>query len=241
MTNLVHMTVAYSNAMLVVILPYVSDFAKKLGLDTPQPVTPGHVIWSSPSPLKGFIGAGLVLSNHYWFGFNQGAVTAFRSPDNVFYDQDPSANWPHYAFGKDNMTTNDAIGLARLTLRKLGYRPEDLHADGPPTKLEGPFDLADGHHVPHCRVEWEEPWETNAPGHEPGAGLHFEINLEKKTVTGVLLGTKKAWRRPPRVDVEPELESEYQKRVKLHSGKMFTRTNAPPRFIRPSPPATTER
>jgi hypothetical protein len=233
------MTAAYSNALLVAIMPYVSDFAKKLKLDIPQPVTPAQVIWLSPMYFKDYIGGGLVLSNHYWFAFDQGAVTSFRSPDNVFYDEDPAANWARYAFGKDNMTTNEAIEMARATLRNLGYQPEDLHADGPPTLVQGPFDLKDGHHVPHCKVEWEKYWGTNAPpGEAPGgSSLHVEINLEKKIVTGLTIVSSRIRRPLPKVDIEPELESDYQKRMKPPTGKMFIRTNAPPRFIRPKPPS----
>jgi hypothetical protein len=233
------MTAAYSNALLVAILPYVSDFGKKLHLDIPQPVTPGQVISFRPSPIKDFMAGGLVLSNHYWFGFAYGGVDAFRSPSDPFSDQDPAANLPQYGFGKDNMTTNEAIEMARATLRTLGYKPEDLHADGPPTLLQGPFDLNDGHHVPHCRVEWEKYWGTNPPpGDIPGgSSLHIDINLEKKSVTGLTIVSSKTRRPPPKVDVEPELESDYQKRIKPPTGKMFIRTNAPPRFIRPKPPS----
>ena len=232
MTNLVHLTAAYSNALLVAILPYVSDFSKKLRLDIQQPVTPAQVIWLSPMHLKDSIDAGLVLSNHYWFAFSYGAVNAFHSPDDPFCDQDPAANWPNYAFGKDNMTTNEAIQLARTTMRQLGYQPEDLHADGPPTKVQGPTDLKDGHHVPHCRIEWAQPWEGGPPDGDPGALLQFDINLEKKALTGLCIMSRKIRRPQPKVAVQPELESDYQQRIKAHTGKMFIRTNAPPRFDR---------
>jgi hypothetical protein len=239
MTNLVHMTAAYSNAVLVAILPYVSEFGKKLHLDIPEPLTPSQVTWFHPPPLKDSIAAGLVLSNHYWFGFDHGAVIAFRSAEDPFCDQDPPGNLPKYGFGKDNMTTNEAIEMARIALRNLGYKPEELHADGPPTDLRGPFDFPDGHHVPHCRVEWEKDWGTNPPtGDLPGgSALHIDINLDKKIVTGLSIVSARTRRPSPKVDVVPELESDYRKRMKPSMGKMITRTNAPPRFIRPKPPS----
>jgi hypothetical protein len=47
--------------------------------------------------------------------------------------------------------------------------------------------------------------------------------------------SKKIDRPSPKVDVEPELESDYQKPMKPATHKMFIRTNAPPRLIRPKP------
>jgi hypothetical protein len=46
---------------------------------------------------------------------------------------------------------------------------------------------------------------------------------------------------PPKIDIEPELESDYKERMKHTRGKMFVRTNSQPRFIRPNPLAPTEK
>lgn len=224
--ELVHMTATYSNAMLVAILPHISDFSKKLDLPIQQPITASQVIWFNPSPYKDFIGGGLVLSNRYWYSYNNGCVDGFRTPDNVFYDQDPAANWPNYAYGKDNMTTNDAIALARESLSKLGYTPELLHVDRPPQFIQGPSDLKDGNHIPHCKMRWESIPDPKTPEESKDNDIvTVEINMEKKTITGLHIVSRKIWRTPPKVDMEPELEKDYKQRSKL--GSMFIRTNAP--------------
>ncbi|MDH7503116.1 MAG: hypothetical protein QHJ82_10480 [Verrucomicrobiota bacterium] len=226
MMELIHMTATYSNAMLVAILPHISDFAKKLELPIPQPITAAQVQEFRPSNIKNFIGGGLMLTNGYWFGFNNGCVNGFRSPDNVFYDQDPAANWPKYAYGKDNMTTNDAIALARESLTKLGYEPELLGCDGPPNFFRVAGDTKDGHHVPHCEMRWERsPEPKNAERQASNDVVAVEINMERKTVTGLSISSRKIWKAPPKLDTEPELERDYQKRNKF--GSMFIRTNAP--------------
>jgi hypothetical protein len=226
MMELVHMTATYSNAMLVAILPHISDFSKKLDLPIPQPITASQVVWFNPSPYKDFIGGGLVLSNHCWFSYNNGCVQGFRTPDNVFYDQDPAANWPKYAYGKDNMTTNDAIELARESLRKLGYTPELLGCDAPPKSVTGPYDTKDGHHVPDCQIRWESIPEPKTPEESKDNDIvTVEINMEKKTITGLNITSRKIWRAPPKVDVEPQLERDFKKQ-KI-GGSMFIRTNAP--------------
>src|SRR5262245_23719665 len=132
MMELIHMTAVYSNAVLVAIVPQISDFTEKLDLPIIQPITVNQVIEFRPSPYKGEIGGGLMLSNHYWFSYADGQVISFRSPDNFFHEDDPVANWRRYV-GKENMTTNQAIEMGRQALRKLGYSVEELHADVPPT------------------------------------------------------------------------------------------------------------
>lgn len=228
--ELIHMTATYSNAMLVAILPQVSDFSAKLDLPIQQPITASQVTWFKPSPYKDFIGGGLTLSNGYWFAFNSGYVNGFRSPDNVFTDQDHGANWPKYAYGKDNMTTNDAIALARESLRKLGCTPEMLGCDVPPQSITGPYDTKDGHHVPDCQIRWERyPHPKSAEEQASNDVVTVEINLEKKSLTGLSMISRQLWKSPPKVDVEPELEKDFKKRS---LGTMFIRSNAPPSVLK---------
>lgn len=222
----VHMTATYSNAMLVAIIPHISDFSKKLDLPIPQPITSSHVQEFRPSNIKGFIGGGLILTNGYWFAYNNGCVDGFRSPNNAFVDDNPAENWPKYAYGKDNMTTNDAIALARQSLRKLGYTPELLGCDAPPRWFTGPYDTKDGHHVPHCQMRWQRyPEPKNADERANNDSVTIEVNMEKKTITGLGIASRKIWGPHPKVDVEPELEKDFKKRTKL--GGMYIRTNAP--------------
>ena len=130
------------------------------------------------------------------------------------------------------MTTNEVISMARDTLTKLGYKPELTRSYETPV-LEGPFDIKKGH-VPYCRVIWEWPKTENLVDLNQ---IKIEINMDLKTLVGLDLSfsrTNKLASTPIHVDVVPELESDYQKRMKA-SGKMFINTNAPLRF--PQKPA----
>lgn len=227
MMELIHMTATYSNAMLVAILPQVSDFAEKLDLPVPQPITASQVIEFRPSPYKDEIGGGLMLSNRYWFSYADGHVMSFRSPDNMFGREDLLENWQRFV-GKENMTTNQAIELARQTLRKLGYSVEDLGADAPPTSVQLPFDYQ-GHHIPQFQMTWDTGEQTNSLGEDLSVHLKFEINMDKKAFTGMTLISRKLRRPPPKVDVEPELEKDFKKRP---IGTMFIRSNAPPSILK---------
>jgi len=218
------MTAVYSNAVLVAILPQVSDFAKRLNLPIPQPITASQVVEFRPNRYKGEIGGGLMLSNHFWFSYADGHVMSFKSPDNFFSEDDPVANWQHYV-GKENMTTNEAIALVRQSLRDLGYDPRELHADGPPTSVQFPFDFQ-GKHIPQFQMRWESS-ETNSAGEDTSVSLHFDMDLDKKAFTQIVLISRKLRRPPPKVDVEPELESHFQERSKAIP---FVRTDVPARL-----------
>lgn len=229
----IHVTAAFSNAVLVAILPYVSDCAKALNLPIPQPITTSQVQRFGTSPVKDRIGGGLMLTNQYFFTFEYGIVTSFRCPDDYFTMADE--NWEHLEryVGKDNMTTNEAIQLARDSFGKLGYKPEDFGVDGPPTLCEGPYDNKRLGHIPYCRAEWKSPGITDEMESDPkvknsylltNCWVYFDINLQTKQVTAMELSSRQFWLPNPKIDVVPELESDYQKQNQVH---LFVRTNAP--------------
>jgi len=131
------------------------------------------------------------------------------------------------------MTTNEIVVLARHTLLKLGYKPEVTRTDTTPA-LDGPINLKDGGHIPYCKVAWQPVEDQNSEGY---SRVQMDINTENKSVVGLYLGFARTYKvgTPLKVDVEPELESNYRKRVK---GTIFVRTNAPPRIPLNKPPGT---
>jgi len=227
--ELIHMTVTYSNALLVAILPHVSDCAKKLNLPIVQPITTEQVIRFVPSPYKGRVEGGIWLTNGYWFHFSYlGYVDSFRTPDNPYYDLEYVMEHLTDYMGPTRMTTNEIVALARETLLKLGYTSEFTHADGVP-EMQGPSDLKQGGHMPFCKLWWEPVKDVNSEGY---SNVRVDINTREKRVVGFSLGFARTNRSkigtPLKVDVKPELESEFRKRTSV---KLFVRSNAPPAVI----------
>ena len=227
MENLIHMTAAYSNAVLLLVLTNVCDFAKRLELPIAQPITINQVRECKPSPFKNYVAGALILTNGDQFTFDNGYIAGFYAYSNYCHppqdwqpqDYYKATNW----WGTMNMTTNEVVEFARDSLRKLSYDPKVLHADGPPTQFEGPPVLS-GQIVPCCRVEWSSrDWPDI---------VSFCIDGQRTQVLRFSLASTNAYRPTPKLDVVPELESDYRKRVQ---GKMFMRTNAAPRLIRPKP------
>jgi hypothetical protein len=201
------------------------------------------VVRSNPSPYKGYIADGVLLTNGYTFVFHwqgydgeHGLIDSFRAPTNWFFEQEFTDESLTKYFGQDHMTTNEAVAMARETLLKLGYKSALTHADQNPA-LEGPYDLRPpgrpGGHVPYCSVTWAWPKTDNLADHNQ---IRVEINMDLRTVVGMSVGLSPTnnfqdFPSTPKIQsgVVPELESDYQKRMK-ESGKMFLDTNAPARF-----------
>ena len=121
------------------------------------------------------------------------------------------------------MTTNDAVELARSSFGKLGYKPEDFQMNSQPTRLEGPIDSKRIGHVPFCRVVWDSPEANTREERLNSYHIQFDIDMQRKQVVGMSLASTNFWQPDPKIGVEPELESDYLKRIQGH---MFVRTNA---------------
>jgi hypothetical protein len=231
MLQLIHMTAIYSNAMLVAILPHISDCAKQLDLPIPQPITANQVVHFGASPYKDIIAGGVWLTNGCWFVFEKGYVGGFRSQDDWFTMADE--NWDHLEryVGKDNMTTNEAIELARNSFRKLGYKPEDFHVDVSPTAFQESHDNKQLGHIPYCKVEWNSPEATSQEEFDQSYKIRFDIDMQSKQVVGMTLTSKRFFKPDPKVDIVPELESDYRNRMQNN-----ILTNAPAHINTGPPP-----
>ena len=84
----IHVTAEYSNAVLVAVMPYVSDVAHKLDLPLPQPPT---VASCNIVPKRVMaVEVGLHGTNGNWhFAFNQGYVNIVQGPHDYYAEQDP--------------------------------------------------------------------------------------------------------------------------------------------------------
>jgi hypothetical protein len=223
--QMIHITTAYSNAVLVAVLPHVSNFAKQIDLPIHLPITQSQVVKLKVNPIEGYIGGGLFL-DHYQFAFDRGQVITFHNlTNNPFIKDDPSVDWKAFA-GKDNITTNDAIDYAKKLMVKMGYTPKELHADIPPDSLQGPFDLKTGEHVPYCDINWSNVNTTT--NRQDIVYMDFQIDMERKELVGMGLASRVFWKTNPPVGVTPETEVEFRKKMlSAPHATMYSNTNAP--------------
>jgi hypothetical protein len=151
--EILQVTAAYSNAVLVAIMPHISNFAKALDLPIPQPVTTAQVEHFGCSPRADHVGGRVILTNDYSFTFDVGTVVLYRSPRSFFSLQDPQ-RVPEF-YGPIKIKTDEAVKIARDALKKLGYTESELHYDLPP-KIKPPL-KNENHYVARYLIEWRDP------------------------------------------------------------------------------------
>lgn len=221
MSDIIHVTMEYSNAVLVALLPHFSEFAQKLDLPVPQPitikqvqrfVTGGPVIEGYPIDVKGH----LVLTNGYEFWYSWGHVSGFLSPRDYYACQDVD-RVPEF-FGTLRLDKSAAIELARKALTAVAYAEHLPIVSKKPQEMRGPKRYKD-HVIPHYHIVWES--------RDRGQGyVKVDVDGENGLVTGFSTAATNLWRSPPKIAVQPQLESEYRKRVM--EGKQIHRRDPPP-------------
>jgi hypothetical protein len=199
MTPLVQITAQYSNAVLVAILPYVSDFAQKLDVPVHQPITTNMVRSFKCDNRKGEVGGMVVLTNGFQFVFLDGRVCIYRSPWSFFSLQDPDL-LPRF-YGTVRITETNAVAIARTAIRKLGYGVHELPIEAPP-EITPPEEVS-GHVIPRYRLRWLDSLDR---GRETAASIHpvvldVEIDASNGHIQMLsLIGTNTA-RRSPAISV----------------------------------------
>ncbi len=199
--ELIQMTAAYSNAVLLAVLPHVTDVAKNLDLPVLQPVQATHVERFVCDPRKGSVGGWVTLTNGYKFWFLNGHIDMMESPNCFFHLQDPD-EVPRF-YGTKRMTEDEAVELARKTVRKLGYNTSWLKANTP--KIEEPWTpIQDRPKVlPRFRITWEKIALDSRRDR-----AEIEINTDAKRVEMFTLTGREFERKQPNIPQPPVIPSE---------------------------------
>jgi len=120
------------------------------------------------------------------------------------------------------MSRDEAVALAKQAIEKLGYRMEDVCHDWP-LKIWGPGKQGTNV-IPFYEVNWEDS--------KTEFTTRFDIDGERRKVTGMFLSTDMIRRENPRVSVVPEGEVEFRTRIK-GKARPVTRTNGSRTLSRP--------
>jgi len=190
----IQITAGYSNAVLVAILPHVTDFAQKLDLPMDLPVTTAQVQRFMPDSRPWDVAGRVQLTNGYSFRFDHGYVSAFRSP--LSTTEAMAGNRFRELEGQVRMSADEVVEFARSALRRLGHNEEDLYVDLKPEKVEGPVRLG-RLLVPHYVISWADPRFTFG-------SVRVEVDAGRRRVTEIrILPHLNIARPPPKVDVTP--------------------------------------
>jgi hypothetical protein len=218
MLELVQVTVQYSNAVLVAILPFVSHFAEKLQLPPPTPLNVAMVQTFTPDPRRGEIGGQLTLTNGYTFWFQRGHVNYMASPNAYYQLQDPN-EIPRF-FGPVRLTEADALQTTRKTITNLGYSLESVFAHLPPKVTPPP--MVGTNTIPRYRLEWADPVYL-------GTSISLEVNATNGRIESFTSHSPKLERQSPKISVQTSSVSSNRLSKALTVGQ----SNALLRFILP--------
>ena len=135
-TRTIQITPEYKEAALQATLPLFSDFAHKLQLPVPYPLTRGDIVDCGLTPIQKINGeidtVAIETKQGFSFDFFQGNVRAFSGPDSYSGMQNKNSHNISIFFGTPKISRMQAIQSARDTLKKLGIPPEDLFAEQEP-------------------------------------------------------------------------------------------------------------
>jgi hypothetical protein len=203
MWELVQLTTQYSHAVLLAVLPYISDFSKRLDLPVPAPITTNQVSGFKCDPRLGQTGGVLTLTNGCQFTFLEGRVTLYRSPESYFSLQDMELI-PRF-YGPVRLTEKQSLAIALSVIGKLGYEKSAFNASKPP--LITPPEKIGTNYIPRYRFRWLDP---NVPTFQDAAAtipalLDVEVNAESGRIEMVVINSRYTRQPSPKVDMAPPL------------------------------------
>jgi hypothetical protein len=195
--HFIDVTAQYSNAVLVAVMPYVTDFARKLELPNHGELKSSAVRHCAINPKLEDVSGGITFTNGYGFSFGRGHITGFYSPHAYSKVRD-HREIPKY-FGTVKMTKEEAVSLARESMRRLGYRPETVFADLEPDVT--PPEKVGDNTIPYYEVRWPDP--------RGGKAVTVEINGHKRTLERLTFFTENLSAPSFKVSAEPILRFDH--------------------------------
>jgi hypothetical protein len=198
--ELLQITAQYSNAVLVAVMPYVSDCVKNLELPIPQPVSISQVAEFKCSPRSDLFGGLVILTNGYQFAFLHGHVELYRNQKSYYFLQDPDLI-PRFV-GPVNLSEREALEVAHRAIKRLGYTDAMLSADRP-ADVSSPPRSKTGL-VPRYRIRWYDSTRGHDPAHHP-LSIEFEVDATSGQIQMLKIANPNTYRPDPKVDVAPRI------------------------------------
>ena len=215
MTDLVQITAQYSNAVLVAILPYVSEFAHKLNLPIPNPVTASQVVEFRCDPREGQTGGLVTLTNGFRFSFTEGHISSYRSSKSYFSLQDPDLI-PNF-YGPVKVTEAEALKVARDAIKRLGYEASLFRADRKPLVTRP--EKIEGQRIARYRLRWLDPdWQGPKNLGIVPALLDVEVDASTGQIEMLSLAGPALRRPSPKIAVTPPVIQRPPRKKELSGG-----------------------
>ncbi len=189
----VRITAEYSNAVLLAIMPHITDCARRLELPLPQPITVAQVRAFRCDNHLGEAGGRVALTSGDIFGFRHGHVGEFKTPHR-FYGMEDFERIP-LLYGTNKIHAPQAVELCRETIKRLGATEEEMYADLPP-KVDSPRPKGASNTIPRFLITWVDP-------RDGSTSCQFEVNSQDERIESFFFVNDSLSKPPPAVTVRP--------------------------------------
>jgi hypothetical protein len=186
---------AYAEALVPIVFTAIDEYAAKLDLPVPRPLTTNHVARFQFSDNGGWPDVHVDLTNGARFIYRNTVVNGYYGPDCIW--EDDFKYWPvKKLFGPWRMTEDEAIELAKKTVLQAGYPTNTLYLHEKP-EVKKP-NTPGGPDIPRYYIQWKH---YPVPDKEFTAWTRVEVNADKKAVESVYHDAKVFWGKKPPIDL----------------------------------------
>ena len=200
-TKTVQITPEYKEAALQASLPLFSDFAQKLQLPSPHPLTRSDIVDCGMIPIQKTNGEidqiFIETKQGFSFAIFLGVVRSFSWPNS--YRALQNIHEISSFFGTVKISREQAIQSARDTLNKIGIPLEDVFAEQEP-QVRVP--VIGTNTVARYIIKWRDPRESD----DGSVTVEAEVNAETGRVENFQFSPANGLKKPgPKINVPPPL------------------------------------
>lgn len=207
----------YAHQLVPIMFKAIDDYAQKLSLPVPYPLTTNNVARIEIHDNEGWPHAEVKLTNGWRFIYRHTMVNGHYAP-NVFVTTDNRPFHIKEFEGKWNLTTNQAIELVKKTLAKLNYPTNNIHMDFAPNIIYPAGDFKKI--IPRYFFEWHY---ENAAHDDLQSKVEAEVNADSDKLESLYYDDKAYWGSRPPIDVPISLP------MSVGTNKVFPKASASPK------------
>mgnify|MGYP001605434098 FL=1 len=190
---------AYAWKLIPMMFKAIDEYAEKLSLPIPRPLTTNNVAKASIADNEGWPHAEIWTTNGWHFVYRHTMVNGYDTPDNLFSSDDRKIHIKDFE-GKWNLTTNQAIEIVRQALKKLDYPTNNIHMADAKTFIYAAS--VNKEHIPRLWFQW-----YYEPNDDLQSRLEAEVNMENGKLESLYYDDKVYWNSRPPIDVPISIHS----------------------------------
>ncbi len=182
----------YAWKLIPIMFKAVDEYAQKLSLPIPRPLTTNNVAKVEAYNNDGWPHCEIWLTNGWRFIYRHTMVNGYYEPDNFFDSDNRKIHISDFA-GKWNLTTNQAIEVVRQAMAKLDYPTNNVHMDFAPSVYKASVATQQ---IPRLRFEWYYSVQDDLQSR-----MEAEINADSGKLESLYYDDKAYWGSRPPIDV----------------------------------------